>query len=495
MDRLLKWVSLFNKYDEETISGEVDNSHAYGFLKDEIPLLECSDEAVEMTYYFRWWTYRKHLKKTPDGYVITEFLPKVPWSGRYNTINAPIAHHLREGRWLKNSVRYLSDYIKFFLSENQSNRRYSVDFISAIKDVCDVRGELFLGDDFLELACAYYRAWENERQIKNGMFWSYDGRDAMEFSISGTAGMKSVKGLRPTLNSYMYADAYAIAEFADIYGSDKIKNEYTKKAMHLKEMINKTLFHDGFYKAIHPRNENFDLIYEKDMSDVPKELIGYIPWCYKIPEKKYGKCFDLLADEKCFLAKTGLSTADQSDRRFLFEAPHECLWNGYVWPFATSQTLNALRSYIVNYDADEKYREMYADIFCKYALMHRITDENGNVRPWIDEVMHPYRYDWTSRTYLKNAGWPKDKGGYERGKDYNHSTFCDLFITGIAGIVPNAAAPSLIPSIPKDWEYFKLANLHFKGRLYTVYYDKTGKKYNKGTGAFIEVQNAPCAEL
>ena len=219
MDRLLKWVSLFNKYDEETISGEVDNSHAYGFLKDEIPLLECSDEAVEMTYYFRWWTYRKHLKKTPDGYVITEFLPKVPWSGRYNTINAPVAHHLREGRWLKNSVRYLSDYIKFFLSENQSNRRYSVDFISAIKDVCDVRGELFLGDDFLELACAYYRAWENERQIKNGMFWSYDGRDAMEFSISGTAGMKSVKGLRPTLNSYMYADACAIAEFADIYGS------------------------------------------------------------------------------------------------------------------------------------------------------------------------------------------------------------------------------------------------------------------------------------
>ena len=26
-----------------------------------------------------------------------------------------------------------------------------------------------------------------------------------------------------------------------------------------------------------------------------------------------------------------------------------------------------------------------------------------------------------------------DKGGKERGKDYNHSTFCDLIINGLIG--------------------------------------------------------------
>jgi len=28
----------------------------------------------------------------------------------------------------------------------------------------------------------------------------------------------------------------------------------------------------------------------------------------------------------------------------------------------------------------------------------------------------------------------RDKGGVERGKDYNHSTFCDLIITGLVGL-------------------------------------------------------------
>ena len=486
MDKLLKWVNLFNGYDEETIVNEVGNDKAYEWLKNEIPLFECSDENVERTYYFRWWTYRKHLKKTPEGYVITEFLPKVPWSGRFNTINAPLAHHLREGRWLKNSAVYLSDYIRFFLKEDASNRKYSVDFISAVKDLYDVNKDIKLGDDFLSLACSYYECREREHKTETGLFWSYDDADAMEFSISGTSDMKCVKGLRPTLNSYIYADAVAISQFADIFGNDSVKNEYAKKAEVLKELINTKLLHKGFYKAIHPENEDFSLVGNVDLNDVPRELIGFIPWCCKIPDAKYKDCFELLADEKCFLGKTGLTTADQSDRRFMFEAPHECLWNGYVWPFATSQTLNALRSCIVNYDGGEHFKEMYSSLFLQYADMHRISDGNGGWRPWIDEVMHPYRYDWTSRTYLKNAGWPADKGGYERGKDYNHSTFCDLLITGIAGVVPENPELTLISSIPKSWDYFKLENLHFNGKTYTIYYDKTGERYNKNTGLFFE---------
>ena len=50
---------------------------------DKIPLFECPDEDIERTYYFRWWTYRKHFRKTSVGWVVTEFLPdrgrKVPW--------------------------------------------------------------------------------------------------------------------------------------------------------------------------------------------------------------------------------------------------------------------------------------------------------------------------------------------------------------------------------------------------------------------------------
>ena len=34
-----------------------------------------------------------YLKETPEGFVITEFLPDVPWAGKYNTISCPAGHH------------------------------------------------------------------------------------------------------------------------------------------------------------------------------------------------------------------------------------------------------------------------------------------------------------------------------------------------------------------------------------------------------------------
>lgn len=36
------------------------------------------------------------------------------------------------------------------------------------------------------------------------------------------------------------------------------------------------------------------------------------------------------------------------------------------------------------------------------------------------------------------------------------------------------------PTIPEEWDYFKLENLHVCGDTYTVFYDKTGEKYRKG---------------
>ena len=111
MDILKQYVDLFNANDEECYVNTVDNGHAYEWLKNEIPLLECPDKDIERTYYFRYWTYRKHVRNTEDGYVITEFLPKVPWSGKHNVINAAIGHHLYEGRWLKNAKTYVGQYV------------------------------------------------------------------------------------------------------------------------------------------------------------------------------------------------------------------------------------------------------------------------------------------------------------------------------------------------------------------------------------------------
>ena len=121
-----------------------------------------------------------------------------------------------------------------------------------------------------------------------------------------------------------------------------------------------------------------------------------------------------------------------------------------------------------------------------------MTKDDGTVVPWIDENLNPFTGDWISRTRLKtwkNGTWDAGKGGVERGKDYNHSSFCDLVISGLAGIRPQEGNRLTVnPLIPANrWDYFCLENVPCKGHTLTVVYDKSGKKYKRGKGLRVFV--------
>ena len=97
---LKDYIERFNADDEELYPQAINNAGALAFLEDNIPLFSCPDKIIERTYYYRWWTYRKHIKQIPEGHIITEFLPNVPWAAKYNAITCPGTHHFREGRWI-----------------------------------------------------------------------------------------------------------------------------------------------------------------------------------------------------------------------------------------------------------------------------------------------------------------------------------------------------------------------------------------------------------
>jgi len=117
-------VETFNQHDRETVVHSIANASAWSWMRHNVPLFECPDKDVERTYYFRWWTYRKHIKQTPDGFVITEFLPNVSWAGKHNSISCAAGHHLYEGRWVRDR-RYLDDYSVFWFRKGGEPRRYS----------------------------------------------------------------------------------------------------------------------------------------------------------------------------------------------------------------------------------------------------------------------------------------------------------------------------------------------------------------------------------
>ena len=250
------YVEEFNGSDEEIYIQKYPNSEAEAFLKENIPVFECPDKELEKTWHFRWWTFRKHIKNTPEGYVITEFLPEVPWAGKYNAICCPAAHHFNEGRWIKDPL-YLKDYAAYWCREKGDARRYSFPAAHALLQFYKVHPDMDLIKNSYEDLKQIYAAWEGDhRESPDALFWQGDGYDGGECSISGYLS-DDTTGYRATINSYMYADARALSIMAAMLGKTEEAKEYEDKATQIKNLINSKLWDESarFYKVI-PRHRD-----------------------------------------------------------------------------------------------------------------------------------------------------------------------------------------------------------------------------------------------
>lgn len=480
---MVKYVEKFNKQDEEHITQYISNEKTLSWMQENIPVFECPDHIIEETYYFRWWVYRKHIKSTPEGFIITEFLPPVYWAGKYNAINCAAGHHLAEGRWLRNGADYLEDYIRFWLKGSGDIRSYSTWIADAIYQYSLVKGDFSTALELLPELIENYYQWEKRNRHSSGLFWSVDDRDAMEFSISGN-------GIRPTLNSYMFADANAISRLSAMKADKRHEEEFGQKAKEIKNLVQEKLWDPQaeFFKVI-PVDSADTSLTGWDFKDIAmehnvREEIGFIPWYFHLPDVGYECAWQQMLDEEGFLAPYGPTTAEQRHPRFMFEHNgHECLWNGPSWSFATSQTLTAMANVLQDYEQAYVTKKDFTALFRKYAYSHYRMTEEGRVVNWLDENIDSHTGEWLSRRILKEWGWKEEKGGYERGKDYNHSTYCDLVIHKLFGIQPEKMGRITIrPLIPDEWEYCLLSEVYCQGKEFTILYDRTGKHYKMGKG-------------
>lgn len=467
-DKALKsYVSYFNKIDTETIKNYVDNAHAAGWMAQNVPLFECPDTTIEKIYYYRWWTFRKHLKQTPDGFVFDEFITPVNWAGVYNTVSSAVGHQIREGRWLHDQ-QYIKDYISFWLFVDPKTKKPHLHaFSSWIDDAVYNYYLINLNQAFVKQVVpaldADYRLWETEKELPNRMFWQFDVRDAMEESISG--GRKE-KNVRPTINSYMYGNANALSKMAAIAGNDTLQKIYAAKAVQLKKLVQDSLWDDTakFFKV--------KLAATGKLSDAREEL-GYIPWYFNLPDDKarYASQWEQLVNPKGFNAPWGITTAERRHPLFRTHGTgHGCEWDGAVWPYATSQTLTGLANLLTNYkNQDGMSAEVFYDELHKYAASH--------IKRGV-----PYLGEYQDE---KTGYWLK--GDNPRSSYYNHSTFCDLVINDLVGIKPRTDnLLQLNPLIPAGrWNWFCLDQVFYHGHMLTILWDKTGSHYHKGKGLHI----------
>ena len=496
-EKIKYYVDRFNKNDNEIYKQFIPNNGALKFLSQNIPKIDLPEKSIEETYYFRWWTYRKHIKNTEDGFVITEFLPKVFWSKKHNTINCPAAHHIYEGRWLKDP-KYISEYINFWLFKSEDGiRQYSFWIADAILAFNKVHRNDSLLSNQLEPLINNYNEWEKIRKENNQtLFYQLDVMDGMEMTASGRILNNGVEifqidATRPTINSYMFADAKAISKIATLNNDIKKAEEFGKKANKIKQELQRRLWNKNLnFFTVLPK------IYEENTKPLDiRELIGYVPWYFNLPDdnEEFSLAWEKIIDSTGFAAPLGLTVTEQSHPFFKisYEGP-ECQWNGPSWPFATTQTLKAMANFLTNYSNNKTVsKNDFYNLLLQYAKQHKIKNEEGKTLNWIDENFNPFTGDWISRTRLKNwegKGWSKEKGGVERGKDYNHSGFCDLILSDLIGIKPNINnSLEINPLIPVDWDWFAIENIHYQGKEIDLIWDKTGGHYNAGEGFMIFV--------
>lgn len=439
------------------------------WFEQNIPWLDVPDKDLEEIYYFRWYSFEKHIRRTPDGFVIDEFVENVPWAGKFNTINAAAGHHIREARWLRNPT-YVEDYTRFWFSEDGEPRRYSFWAADSVYQLYLATGDRQFAINLLPGLERNFAEWEQTHQDSSGLYWQIDDRDGMEFSIGGS-------GYRPTINSYMYGDAVAISRIAETAGQAEVAKEYKARAAKLRRLIETQLWNpnDEFYETV-SREPG------AKWSGV-RELIGFIPWYFEIPSVEHTVAWKELFDPQGFAGQYGPTTAERRNGHFEFQNPHECLWNGPSWPFATTQTLVALAN-VLNGKAQEVVSPSdYFRLLSAYVRSQRILDSYGKSIPWIDEDLDPDNGKWIAREILKSRNQPPPN----RGRYYNHSGFADLVFTGLLGVRPSEGNQLVLhPLIPDhEWDYFALDALPYHGHLLTIFYDRTGQRYRRGTGLTV----------
>jgi hypothetical protein len=495
----------FNALEDENVTNFVANAQSWDWLQRNIPFFECPDREVEEIYYFRWWSFRKHVVQTTNGFVITEFLTPVKHAGVFNTISCAAGFHLAEGRWLRDP-QYLDDYIRFWLRGNGGKpqphfHKFSSWFAAAVYDRCLVNGDKKFLPGRLDDLVADYRVWEQERQLTNGLFWQYDVRDGMEESISGS---RTNRNIRPTINSYMFGNATAIAAVARLAGKNKLAAEFDGKAAQLKKLVLEKLWN--------PDAKFFEVLRDDGSFAKVREETGFVPWMFALPDagKGYETAWAQLADLQGFRSVYGITTAERRSPQFRSHGYGTCEWDGAVWPFATSQTLyalaNVLRDYTDSINVPEatslsspkggegrreearsvrfpsprlgearetgfnrSLQATYFDAFLAY-----VHSQHADGKPYIGEYL-----DETT------GQWINGRGG--RSRYYNHSTFADLLITGVVGLRPRADdRVEVQPLLPDGvWDWFCLDGVKYHGHTLAIIWDRDGKHYGRGTGLIV----------
>lgn len=450
------------------------------FLRENIPYIDIPDPDIQNVYYYRWSSLSTHLRYTTagSGYILTEFVQPVGYAQTFDTIDAAAGHQIDEARWLRSNF-YDDDYIQIY-TRGPGN---SVQYTQWILDATYRRSHVNADTNFLiaqlQGMLRIWNEWDFVYDDGVGLYYYTPVFDAQEYSLPGyvyaaeqnnpSYQLPGPNTYRPSHNSYMVANARAIAATASIAGNKAVAFNYSRIADAIEAAMYDHLWNTEkqfFVDVIVPDNQNLTQL-------DGREEVGLYPFRFGIGlEKKYADpSYKELFDPQGFLTTYGPTTLEVRNQYYDATKPtgYCCYWNGQSWPFSTAHVLKSLAAMYRS-----KKSSITASQYYQYMRIYAAT-QHKNGEPYVAESHYPSMDAWSADSFNHSEG-------------YDHSTNNDDVITGLIGLVPRADnVIEISPIIPASWNYFALENVAYHGHLLTILYDADGNRYHAGSGLSIFV--------
>ncbi|QYE33624.1 glycogen debranching protein (plasmid) [Polymorphobacter sp. PAMC 29334] len=479
------------RLDEESVLiAHFGNDAAW--YRGNIPLFASSDTTLDSVYYYRWAVYRAHQRDLGAiGFITTEFLDDVGWQREpYASLNDASGFHIYEGRWLRNR-RYADDYIDFLYERGGNDRHFSEAIADATYARFLVDGDLAGAASHLTVMRQTYALWDERFDFARQLYWIEPLLDATEYTIAsidasgGLDGFTGGQAFRPSINSYMFANARAISQLSALAGDQATAAEFAARAASLRIHVEASLWSPALDHFIDRYKVDNDTVHEWNPIR-GRELVGYLPWTFGLPadEARFGAAWHHLSPSELG-APFGLRTVEPSYEYYMHQYRYdkltglrECQWNGPVWPFQTTQLLLAMGNLIRDYRQHGVTRSDYLRLLRQYARLHFQGD-----RLDIEEDYDPA----TGKPIV----------GLARSHHYFHSGFEDLILGGVVGIRPREddvleidplASDDASDLAPMSW--FIAQDVPYHGHLVTVAYDRGGKHFGGTVGLAVYVDGA-----
>lgn len=350
-----------------------------------------------------------------------------------------------------------------------------------------VDGDLDSLSPYLSAMTTIYDEWEDHFDTTKGLYWVEPLYDATEYTISSidasgaTDGFTGGQAFRPSINSYMYANARAIAQLAAAAGDTATAATYEARADALQgnftaSLWNSTLEHfiDRYYVT------NTYVTYWDFIRG--RELVGLTPWAWDVvpdDDDKYSQAWAHATSTDDLLTAAGLlSTVEPSYeyymRQYRYDSASglkECQWNGPVWPFQTTSVLGGLSNLLDHYPAQSIIATTdYVSLLRAYAKLHYNSATGG-----LNIVEDYYPNNGSALVLLA------------RSPHYFHSGFADLILGGLVGIRPRADGYLEVnPLVDSSVTWFRADNVLYHGHDVAVQWDVDGSHF--GTqGLVVEI--------